>query len=78
MGREALVSASLVVGLLVGWDAHRIGLRYGWPSGRDASLGPVGWALFVAMIPITVAVYAVRRHQFLAWRRRSGAAPETR
>ena len=57
---------STLVALAVWWDAHRLGIRYGGPSGREASLGAPGWAMItLVMMPIALPLYLWRRRRYL-------------
>jgi hypothetical protein len=60
---------SLVAAGLVWLDAHRLGMTYGGPDGRDGSLGGPGWALVTLMVPIpAVPIYIWRRRRWLPTR----------
>lgn len=59
-----LVGAVSAVG--VGYDAHRLGIRYGGPSGSDGSWGLPGWVALSLLMPlIAVPVYVWRRRRWL-------------
>lgn len=61
-----LVVIQMVVAALVWWDAHRLAMTYGGPTGRDGSLGAPGWALLTLLMgPIVVPVYLWRRRRWL-------------
>lgn len=55
-----------VAAAVVWWDAHRLGITFGGPSGRDGSLGAPGWAMItLLMAPIAVPIYIWRRRRWL-------------
>ena len=57
---------AVVLGAGVWWDAHRLGMTYGGPTGRDGGLGAPGWALLtVLMWPLAVPFYLWRRRRYL-------------
>lgn len=71
----------LVVGagaaVVVGYDAHRLGIRYGGPSGRDGSLGLPGWVALALLMPwVTVPVYVWRRRRWLPAAQAGAALPD--
>lgn len=60
------LGVSVVAALLVWRDAHRLGMTYGGPSGRDGGLGAPGWAAVTFLCPIiAVPVYLWRRRRWL-------------
>lgn len=59
-------AVGVVSAVIVGYDAHRLGLRYGGPSGRDGSLGLPGWVALSLLVPlVAVPVYLWRRRRWL-------------
>lgn len=63
---SSVAAVDLIVAVIVWWDAHRLGMTFGGPSGRDGSLGAPGWALLTALIaPLAVPAYLLRRRRWL-------------
>lgn len=61
-----VAAAYVVAAACVWWDAHRLGMTYGGPGGRDGSLGAPGWVMLtLLMAPIAVPVYLFRRRRWL-------------
>jgi hypothetical protein len=67
---EAWIVISLLAGGLVLWDAKRLGVRFGGPSRRDGSLGPLAWTVLVVLMRLVAG-------PFYVWRRRRYARPNT-
>ena len=60
------LGVSVVAAPLVWLDAHRLGMTYGGPSGRDGGLGAPGWAAVTFFFPIiAVPIYVWRRRRWL-------------
>lgn len=60
------IAGCAVAAMLVWLDAHRLGMTYGGPSGRDGGLGAPGWAILTLLMPIiAVPVYLWRRRRYL-------------
>ena len=63
--------AETVAAAAVWWDAHRLGITYGGPTGRDGSLGAPGWGMLTLFVaPVAVPLYLWRRRR---WLPRAGA-----
>lgn len=60
------LGVSVLAAALVWWDAHRLGMTYGGPSGRDGGLGAPGWAALALLLPIVaVPLYLWRRRRWI-------------
>lgn len=61
------LGVSVIAAVCVWLDAHRLGMTYGGPSGRDGGLGAPGWAVVTLIFPIVaVPVYVWRRRRWVA------------
>lgn len=66
MQRWVWLVLSIAAALLVWRDAHRLGMKYGGPTGRDGGLGAPGWAMLTLLMPVfAVPAYLWRRRRYL-------------
>ena len=57
---------ALIAALCVYADGRRLGVQYGGPTGRDSSMGRVGWAVLTFFVPVVfVPLYLWRRRRYL-------------
>jgi hypothetical protein len=66
MGEILWFAVAVVGAALVWFDAHRLRMAYGGPTGRDGGLGAPGWAALTLLLPVVaVPVYLWRRRRWL-------------